>query len=379
MNASPGGQGSEQASGQGPRADSEHMRAALGLAARHLGQTWPNPAVGCVVVDPDGRVAGRGATATGGRPHAETAALAQAGARARGGTAYVTLEPCSHHGVTPPCVDALIASGLRRVVASVGDPDPRVDGRGFARLAQAGLTVETGLRAEEGRALLAGFATRVTRARPLVTLKLATTLDGRIATASGESRWITGPPARREGHRLRATHDAILVGIGTALADDPSLDCRLDGARTRPLVRIVLDRALRLPTASVLARTARTTPVWLLHAGHADPARRTALEALGVRCLPIPGPDAADALRVLGAEGLTRLLVEGGARIAAALLDADLVDRIAWFTAPFAIGADGLAAIAPGIGGPLESLVRFDRLHTRPLRADILQTLRRHA
>ena len=199
--------------------DLAHMRAALALARRGLGNTWPNPAVGCVIVN-EGRVVGRGWTQRGGRPHAETEALARAGSAATGATAYVTLEPCSHHGKTPPCAEALIGARIARVVAAVEDPDPRVSGAGIARLRDAGVEVETGLCAEEAAELNAGFFCRVTHGRPLVTLKLATSLDGRIATANGESRWITGPAARERAHLLRATHDAVLVGTGTAFADD---------------------------------------------------------------------------------------------------------------------------------------------------------------
>src|SRR5580700_4659831 len=228
------------------RLDLGHMRTALGLARRGLGNTWPNPAVGCVIVK-DGRVVGRGWTQKGGRPHAETEALARAGKGAKGATAYVSLEPCSHHGKTPPCAEALIAAGVSRVVAAVEDPDPRVSGRGIARLRAAGIAVEAGLCAAEAAELNAGFFCRVAQGRPLVTLKLAASLDGRIATPTGKSRWITGPAARERAHLLRAAHDAVLIGTGTALADDPQLTCRLPGLEARSPVRIVIDRTLRLP------------------------------------------------------------------------------------------------------------------------------------
>src|SRR5579862_7078692 len=213
------------------------MRGALSLARRGLGNTWPNPAVGCVLVR-EGRVVGRGWTQPGGRPHAETEALARAGRAARGATAYVTLEPCCHHGRTPPCADALIAAGLSRVVAAIEDPDPRVAGGGLARLRAAGLDVESGLCAAEAAEINAGFLSRLRLGRPLVTLKLATSLDGRIATASGESRWITGGPARERAHLLRATHDAILVGTDTVIADNPELTCRLPGLAGHSPVRV---------------------------------------------------------------------------------------------------------------------------------------------
>ena len=211
-----------------PETDLRWMRAAFALARRGLGNVWPNPAVGCVLVR-DGRVVGRGWTQPGGRPHAETEALRRAGALARGATAYVSLEPCSHWGRTSPCADALIAAGVRRVVAALEDPDPRVSGSGIARLREAGIAVETGLGAAEAAEINAGFLTRQRLGRPLVTLKLATSLDGKIATATGESQWITGPSARAYAHKLRAEHDAIMVGTGTVLADDPQLTCRLPG------------------------------------------------------------------------------------------------------------------------------------------------------
>ncbi|MGY4803023.1 bifunctional diaminohydroxyphosphoribosylaminopyrimidine deaminase/5-amino-6-(5-phosphoribosylamino)uracil reductase RibD, partial [Teichococcus aerofrigidensis] len=218
--------------------DVAQMRAALALAARGLGNTWPNPAVGCVIVK-EGVVVGRGWTAPGGRPHAETEALRRAGAAARGATAYVTLEPCCHWGRTPPCADALIAAGVARVVVAMQDPDPRVDGAGLRRLREAGIAVASGMLEAEARALNAGFLKRLASGLPLLTLKLATTLDGRIATRAGESQWITGPAARRAAHALRGRHDAVLVGSGTALADDPDLTCRLPGFAPVPTVRVV--------------------------------------------------------------------------------------------------------------------------------------------
>ncbi|MCK5275514.1 MAG: bifunctional diaminohydroxyphosphoribosylaminopyrimidine deaminase/5-amino-6-(5-phosphoribosylamino)uracil reductase RibD, partial [Alphaproteobacteria bacterium] len=220
------------------------MRAALALAGRGLGRVWPNPAVGCVLVDRDGRVTGRGWTQPGGRPHAETEALARAGGAAKGATAYVTLEPCVHHGQTPPCADALIEAGVARVIAATEDPDPRVKGGGLGRLRDAGIAVEAGLLREEAELLNAGYLMRQREGRPVVTLKLATTLDGRIATHAGESRWITGEAARARGHMMRARHDAIMVGIGTALADNPTLTCRLPGLEDRSPVRIVVDARL---------------------------------------------------------------------------------------------------------------------------------------
>src|SRR6266446_3099076 len=261
--------------------DVGHMRAAIALARRGLGDVWPNPAVGCVIVR-KGRVVGRGWTQPGGRPHGETVALARAGVAATGATAYVTLEPCCHWGKTPPCADALIAAGLRRVVVALEDPDPRVAGAGIERLRAAGIEVEVGLCAAEAAEINAGFLQRVRLGRPLVTLKLATSLDGRIATAGGESRWITGPLARERAHLLRATHDAILVGTDTVLADDPRLTCRVPGLSRRSPVRVVIDRHLRISPGARLIAEARQVPTSVVTPGAADPDRQKALRNAGV-------------------------------------------------------------------------------------------------
>ena len=293
------------------------MRAALALARRGLGNAWPNPSVGCVVVR-HGRVVGRAVTAPGGRPHAEPLALAMAGAAARGATVYVTLEPCCHHGRTPPCTDALIAAGVARVVVAARDCDPRVDGQGILRLRAAGIAVEEGLLRAEAEDMNAGFFTRVRLGRPLVTLKLASTLDGRIATRAGESRWITGEPARRMAHALRGRHDAVMVGVGTVLADDPDLTCRIPGYKPVPLVRVVADSHLRSRLTCRLVATAAATPTWLVARHSADAGRRRALQGAGAEVLTVgdgsPGVDLAQALAALAGRGITRLLVEGGAQ-----------------------------------------------------------------
>ena len=383
-------------------ADVAHMRAALALARRCLGVTWPNPSVGCVIVR-DGRVVGRASTAPGGRPHAETAALAHAGGSARGATAYVTLEPCCHWGRTPPCTGALVDAGVARVVLGVRDPDSRVDGQGIAALRARGIEVVEGVLEDEAAAVIAAFGQRVRAGRPLVTLKLASTLDGRIATRAGESRWITGPAARRAAHALRGCHDAVMVGIGTALADDPDLTCRIPGMRALPVVRVVADSALRTPFSSRLVASASEAPVWLLVSPDADPAKRAEAERLGARVIavhphPDPLPQAGEgevslspvlgeegghtlnlraALLALGAAGLTSVLAEGGARLAAGLLQADLVDRLAWFHAPAVIGGDGLpAASAMGLER-LADLPRFRRHSATPLGGDMLTTFER--
>ena len=356
------------------------MQAALALARRGLGNTWPNPAVGCVIVR-DGRVVGRGWTQPGGRPHAEAEALARAGEAARGATAYVTLEPCSHWGRTPPCCDALVRAGIRRVVVAAGDPDPRVNGRGLARLREAGVMVEVGLLGEEARRLNAGFAGRITRGLPLVTLKLATTLDGRIATAGGESRWITGPEARREAHALRARHDAILVGSGTVLADDPELTCRIPGMARVPLARVIADGRLRTPLTAKLVAGAREAPTWIATAiGHKPPALAP-YQAAGVEMLPIrhdrQGLDMAALLGALAQRGITRVLVEGGVGVASALLRAGLVDRLAWFHAPGVMGGDGMPAVRPLPLPALSAMPRFRRVAARPLGEDWLTEFER--
>ncbi len=351
------------------------MRAALALARRGLGNAWPNPAVGCVLVR-DGRVVGRGWTQPGGRPHAETEALRRAGSKARGATAYVTLEPCSHHGRTPPCCNALAEAGVARVVMAMRDPDPRVNGRGLAMLRDAGIVVEEGLLDAEARALNAGFFRRIERGLPVVTLKLATTLDGRIATATGESRWITGPEARREAHALRARHDAILVGSGTVLADDPDLTCRIPGMERVPMLRVVADARLRTSPAARLVATARVAPSCIITVPGHPPAALAPFIAAGVEVLTVPaaetGLDLRALLGALARRGVTRVLAEGGAGLAAGLLRAGLVDRLAWFHAPGVMGGDGHPA-AEGLRlATLAAMPRFRRVAIRPLGADLL-------
>jgi diaminohydroxyphosphoribosylaminopyrimidine deaminase/5-amino-6-(5-phosphoribosylamino)uracil reductase len=358
-----------------PDDDIAHMRSALSLARRGLGNTWPNPSVGCVVVK-GGRVVGRAATAPGGRPHAEPAALGAAGPAARGATAYVTLEPCCHWGRTPPCTDALAAAGVARVVIGTRDPDPRVDGAGIAKLRAAGIMVDEGVLREEADEVAAGFRARVRLGRPLVTLKLASTLDGRIATRSGESRWITGEAARRMAHALRGRHDAVVVGVGTVLADDPELTCRLPGCRPNPLVRVVFDSHLRTPLTATLAVTAKTIPTWMLIREGVSRERRHAFAALGTTLIEVRGAavgvDPVQALTALGKTGLTRVLVEGGAQLAASLLRANLVDRIAWFHAPTVMGADAWPAVQAFGVERLDDMPRFLRTGTALVGDDVL-------
>jgi diaminohydroxyphosphoribosylaminopyrimidine deaminase/5-amino-6-(5-phosphoribosylamino)uracil reductase len=359
--------------------DRHFMRLAIRLGARGLGQVWPNPAVGCVLVR-DGRILARGWTQAGGRPHAETMALAQAGSQARGATAYVSLEPCAHHGKTPPCSEALIGAGVARVVTPMTDPDPRVAGAGHARLRAAGIEVVEGVEAEAARAGHAGFLTRITQGRPFITLKLALTLDGRIATATGESRWITGPEARRYVHGLRARHDAVMIGAGTARADDPDLRVRDLGITCQP-IRIVVAQGLDLPLTARLAQSAREVPLWLLHGAQAPLRMRAAWQCQGAELVEIRaeaagGLEPSGLVQTLGARGLTRVFCEGGGALGASLLRAGVVDEVVILSVGKLIGAEGRAGIG-GLGvAALADAPRFDLIETRALGGDILHRWR---
>jgi len=323
------------------------MTMALALARRGRGRTGTNPSVGCVI-EAGGRVLGRGRTDDGGRPHAETRALADAAARygpdaARGATAYVTLEPCAHHGHTPPCASALAAAGIGRVVAPFADPDPRVSGKGFAMLRAAGIAVVVGPGEAEARALLGPYLRLRGGERPHVTLKLATTLDGRIATHSGESQWITGPQARARVHLMRAQADAILTGIGTVLADDPGLDVRLPGMEGASPAPVIVDRTLRTPPDARLLRRGNALIVGDA-AGNA--ARAAALRMAGGNVVQADSDAGIDAvLALVAGRGHASVFCEGGATLGAALLRAGCVDRLAWFTGGLLLGADARGAL----------------------------------
>ena len=354
--------------------DTMHMAHALSLGQRGLGRTWPNPAVGCVIVNGT-RVAGRGWTQPGGRPHAEVMALAEAGQGARGATAYVTLEPCAHHGQTGPCAEALIAAGITRVVTALTDPDPRVAGKGHAMLRGAGIEVTENILSDQARAANAGFLKRITRGLPFVTLKLATTLDGRIATSTGESRWITGPEARRAVHALRLSHDAVMIGAGTARADDPDLTVRDLGAAHQP-IRIVIDARLSHNPQSRLGQSAKTTPVWLCHTSGAPAEARAAWTDTGAILLDCKADatqvNLIDALQQLASLGLTRVLCEGGATLAASLIRDHLVDDLITFTAGKLIGASGHPALGALPDAPLKDLPALALLETRLIGADTM-------
>jgi diaminohydroxyphosphoribosylaminopyrimidine deaminase/5-amino-6-(5-phosphoribosylamino)uracil reductase len=330
-------------------ADRRFMDLALSLGRRGLGRTWPNPAVGAVIVKDD-VIVGRGWTQPGGRPHAEVEALRRAGEAARGATLYVTLEPCSHHGKTPPCADAVIAAGIARVVSALEDPNPEVAGEGHARLRAAGIAVEVGVGAEAARRDHAGHIRRMRDGRPQVMLKLAISADGKAGAAGRQPVAITGEAVRERVHLLRAHSDAIMVGVGTVLADDPMLTCRLPGMAKDSPVRVVADSMLRLPVSSRLVRSAYETPVWALTGLAAPQASEFALLPLGVEVLRSPQSagrlDLKDGLECLAAKGITRLMVEGGPTLAAAFIAADLVDEAVLFHAPTTVGPDGVDALA---------------------------------
>jgi diaminohydroxyphosphoribosylaminopyrimidine deaminase/5-amino-6-(5-phosphoribosylamino)uracil reductase len=318
-----------------------------------------------------GEVIARGWTAPGGRPHAETEAIARAGSRARGATMYVTLEPCSHHGKTPPCAEALVAAGITRCVSALEDPDPRVSGGGHAKLRAAGIAVEAGLLAAEAKALNAGFLKRVTEGLPFISLKLATSLDGRTATRTGDSKWITGEPARQFGHLLRATHDAIAVGSGTVLADDPELTCRLSGLERRSPVRVVFDRRGRTPSTAKVLRD--PWPTWFVTTTGMSKRHIHAHETLEIDENGGPQAWLRGACEALAQQGITRLLVEGGATLATSFLEADLVDQIYWFRAPMVIGGDGLSGVGPLDEDRLSEALGFRMGDRRRLGNDVLE------
>jgi diaminohydroxyphosphoribosylaminopyrimidine deaminase/5-amino-6-(5-phosphoribosylamino)uracil reductase len=330
--------------------DRRFMALALALGRRGLGRTWPNPAVGAVIVK-NGEVIGRGWTQPGGRPHAEIEALRRADAMARGATLYVTLEPCSHHGKSPPCADAVIASAIARVVSAMEDPNPEVGGRGHARLRGAGIAVDVGIEAATARRDHAGHIRHMRDGRPHVVLKLAISADGKVAGGERRRVAITGNAARDRVHLMRAHSDAIMIGIGTALADDPVLTCRLPGMDKMSPTRVVLDRGLRLPIQSRLVATARETPLWMIASRDASIESETALRQSGADVMRVTEKngrlDLREVLRLLATRGITRLMVEGGPTVASALIAADLIDEAVFFHSPMMIGEAGMPALEP--------------------------------
>jgi diaminohydroxyphosphoribosylaminopyrimidine deaminase/5-amino-6-(5-phosphoribosylamino)uracil reductase len=357
--------------------DARFMALALTLGRRGLGRTWPNPAVGAVVVK-DGVLIGRGWTQPGGRPHAETQALARAGAEARSATLYVTLEPCSHQGRTPPCADAIAAIGIARVVSALVDPNPEVAGAGHWRLAERGIVVEVGVGAQEARRVHAGHIRRMRDGRPHVTLKLAVSADEKVGLSGRRPTAITGGRTRDRVHRMRAMNDAVVTGIGTALADDPLLTCRLPGMHSP--VRVLLDPSLRLPTTSRLAASAPHVPLWVVAGNAASTEREHALKAKGADVLRLAGngrPGLEAVLRLLSERGLTRVMVEAGPILATAFLQEHLIDEAAVFRGSTQIGPDGIDALD---GLPLSALTgsaRLKRVATEAEGGDTLELFER--
>lgn len=355
-----------------PLDDAHYMRLALRLGRRGAGRTSPNPPVGAVVVR-GGKIVGRGYHRRAGAPHAEAVALAQARDKARGATLYVTLEPCAHHGRTPPCTRAIVAAGIREVVVGTRDPNPRVVGGGLERLRRAGLSVRTGVLQEECEALIAAFRKHVTLGLPFVTVKLAASLDGRIATATGDARWISGPDSRTLVHRLRNQHDAVLVGAETVRRDDPELTCRLRGGRS-PL-RVILDGRLRISPTSRVVRDGKA-PTLVICGARASAARRRQIQARGAEVLTLPENRGRIPLRrvmqELGRRGIMSVLVEGGADVAAAVLKAGVADCLHLFYAPKIIGGDGRPMLGPLGVRRLRHALRVDAVQLRRIGPDLL-------
>ena len=327
--------------------DYAYMKMALELSKRGLGQVAPNPSVGCVIVK-NGHIVGRGWTGDGGRPHAETIALSNC-EDANGSTVYVTLEPCSHQGITPPCVNALINEKVSKVIIATGDPDPRVNGKGIQILKDNGIVVEFGLLKEEADRINRGFFNKVKINRPLVSVKIASSEDGKIAKTQGEKTWITGKESRMRGHLYRANHDAIMVGIGTVIADDPMLDCRLPGLEKKSPIRVVFDTNLKISTDSKLCKSAKETKLIVLTCSKQE-KKIDKLAELGVKVIQIEHDNAGRvdihlALESLANEGITRILAEGGAKLNTSLIKASLVDRLLWFRSNDSVGNNGVDAL----------------------------------
>lgn len=319
--------------------DIRFMLGALALAGRGLGNVWPNPAVGCVIVN-SGHVVGRGWTQPGGRPHAETEALKRAGIAARGATAYVTLEPCAHFGKTPPCADALINAGIKRAVIANVDPDPRTAGKGIQKLRDSGIEVSEGVLENEARIINAGFFSLIKNNNPIFALKIAASSDGFIAAAPGVKTEITGSIAKNTGHMLRASHDMVLFGIGTLLADDPEYTCRLPGMENRTPIRALLDSSLRIPLDARILKTLDKNELWIFCSTGVDMKKQSELEDMGAKVIVAEKldadarPDLGWVASYLGENGITRVLVEAGSGLNQAFIKAQMVDFIHWFSSP---------------------------------------------
>ncbi len=365
-----------------PEFDRRMMAAALRLGRRNLGQTHPNPAVGCIIVRTDGAtpvVVGRGFTAVGGRPHAEKEALKEAGARAEGATVYVTLEPCAHKGRVKPCSEALVAAKVARVVSAMVDPDPRTQGKGHAVLEEAGIAVTTGVLAAEAARAHSGHIQRITKERPHVTLKLAVSADGMIGTRGGERMIITSEAAFTAVQAMRTDFDLVMIGIGTAVIDNPRLTVRLPGLTDRTPTRVILDASGRLSLESNLVQTARDVPLIVVVGPQAPEARKTELAAAGAKVIEIgassAGVDLRQALAALAKEGYTRVFAEGGAEVAASLVAGDLIDEVVIFRAPVVVGPNGVRALSGTALSALERSPRYRLVETAAVGAD---TMRRY-
>lgn len=364
--------------------DMDHMTHALRLARQGLGRVWPNPSVGCVIVK-DGLVIGVGRTQDGGKPHAEAVALRMAGAEARGASVYVTLEPCNHAREGGCCAQTLIGAGVAEVYAACLDPDPRTSGGGLERLKGAGIKVYAGLCEREAREVNQGFFLRVTRGRPFITLKMATSLDGWIATHTGSSQWITGPEARGYVHGLRSRHDAVLVGIGTVLADDPLLTTRVPGL-SHKAVRVVLDSHLGIDIGSKLVQGAANDPLWIFYHDDKD-HKKQELEKLGCRLILTTENtedtekksvmSVSSVVQVLAEQGITRLLVEGGSGIHSSFIKAGLFDELHWIRGAKVIGGDGIPVFEALGVDTIDQAFAFERCESRAMGGDVLDVLRR--
>jgi len=351
--------------GGSPADDRRWMRVAIAEARRAEGRTAPNPPVGCAIVSADGTLVATGHTASGGRPHAEVRALDMAGNKARGATVYVTLEPCAHHGQTGPCAQALVDAGVARVVIALRDPDDRVNGRGIDLLAEQGIGLRIGVEAEAARRVTAGFLCRTTRARPFVTLKTATSLDGMIALADGAKRWITGPQMRRYVHLQRSRVDGLLSAVGTVLADDPEFTCRLPGLAGDSPHRFILDGPLRTPVTARLFTSVGDVGLTFFCHQDADAGAVNAIEATGAEVIPvIAGDDGKLSLSAvmdaIAEAGIGSLMIEAGGKLAASLLRDGLVDRILWTSSQHIIGADGIPSISPLAAQTLPQQASFE-------------------